>query len=655
MRVEGPWFKDQAGRTLMLRGVNLAGSSKVPACPDGATHLGEGFFDHREVSFVGRPFPLEEADEHFSRLRAWGFTFLRFLVTWEAIEHAGPGLYDEAYLDYVVQVVEKAGEHGIQLFIDPHQDAWSRFSGGDGAPGWTFEAAGLEITRFAETGAALVHQVHGDPFPRMAWFTNNSKLAAATMFTLFFGGNDFAPRTQVDGEPVQEFLQRHYFSAVKQLASRLRSLPNVAGYDSFNEPSAGMIGRAFSSLGGFPKGASPTLWQSILLGAGYPQRVSVIDVGAFGPGMIGWRRLNPRGVQAWRDGCECIWKANGVWDVDRAGKPRLLRPEYFRRVDSRLVDFHRDYLKPFTDRFIREIRSVHPGAIVFLEGAPMHRRETLHRDAQDEQNVVHAAHWYDGVTLNFKNFIPWFNVDYRRFRPVLGVGRVQRAFTDQLAEIKRVAQSHMCDCPTFIGEFGVPFDMKSGRAFSSGDFSQQRRALDANFRALEANLLSGTLWNYTPDNTNARGDGWNGEDFSIFSRDQRNGRGGIPSRAMPAGGSFAGGKIAGGSFAAGSSAGGIHDGGRCLEAVVRPYPRATAGTPLRLSFDLQRRVFAYEFRHDPAVQAPTELFVPELQYPGGYRVEVSDGDYTIDREQQTVYYCHSDRQPVHRVEIFPAG
>ena len=244
IHVEGSDFKDEQGRTLLLRGVNLGGSSKVPFTPNGASHILDGFFNHRQVSFVGRPFPLAEADEHFTRLRRWGFTFLRLLTTWEAIEHAGPGQYDEEYLDYLYAIVKKAGEYDMTLFIDPHEDVWSRFSGGDGAPGWTLEAVGFDMTHFKETGAAIVHQTYGDPFPRMIWPTNNGKLAAATMFTLFFGGNNFAPNTKIEGEPAQEYLQRHYIEAIRQVALRLKEFKHVIGYDSLNEPGRGYIGVA---------------------------------------------------------------------------------------------------------------------------------------------------------------------------------------------------------------------------------------------------------------------------------------------------------------------------------------------------------------------------------------------------------------------------
>ena len=372
MHIDGPWFKDEHGRTLILRGANLGGSTKVPYRPDGATYIREGFFDHRAVSFVGRPFPLDEADEHFARLRAWGMTFLRFLITWEAIEHAGPGQYDEEYLDYVYRVIEKAGEYGIDVFIDPHQDVWSRFTGGDGAPGWTLEAVGMDITRMSETGAAIVHPIHGDPFPRMIWPTNYDKLGAATMFTLFFAGNDLAPKTLIDGVPVQEYLQGHYIAAVKQLALRLRELPNVVGYDSLNEPGSGFVGVADlnSAHRGFLRaGASPTFWQAILAGAGYPQEVDFWELRLPRPRRTGRITLNPNGVSLWRDGCECIWKTNGVWS-DEAGQPRLLKPDYFAQIAGSKIDFVRDYLKPFARRFITEIRSAHPEALLFVEGVP---------------------------------------------------------------------------------------------------------------------------------------------------------------------------------------------------------------------------------------------------------------------------------------------
>lgn len=58
---------------------------------------------------------------------------------------------------------------GIDHFVSNVQ--WSRFSGGSGAPGWTFEVAGLNIKSFKETGAAYVHNtnaVPGDPLPMVS-------------------------------------------------------------------------------------------------------------------------------------------------------------------------------------------------------------------------------------------------------------------------------------------------------------------------------------------------------------------------------------------------------------------------------------------------------------------------------------------------------
>lgn len=622
MKIDGTWFKDEHGRILLLRGVNLGGSSKVPFQPNGATHIREGFYHHRDVSFVGRPFPLHEADEHFARLKAWGFTFLRFLVTWEAIEHAGPGLYDEAYLDYVTAVVEKAHQYGINLFIDPHQDVWSRFSGGDGAPGWTFECLGMDITRFAETGAAIIHAIHGDPLPIMIWPTNNEKLAAATLFTLFFGGNDFAPHTTIDGVPAQEFLQRHYINAIKQVAMRLKELPNVVGYDTFNEPASGFIGLQdlTKNSGRLTKGILPSPFQAMLLGAGYSQELKIWDLDVLRKKVIGHEVVNPNGVSVWRDGC-CLWRQNGVWDEDDAGNPHLRRPHHFAAVNGRPVDFAHHYFKPFANRYARQIRSVDPEALIFVEYKGLALPPSW--GAQDAANVVNAAHWYDVITLMSKRFIPWFTVDYRTRWPAFGRKGVQRLFARQLAEIKKAGSEAMGGVPTLIGEFGIPFDLNDGEAYRTGDFAQHIAALDASFQALDANLLSGTLWNYTADNDNVHGDQWNNEDLSIFSRDQQ------------------------------TAPDDINSGGRALAAAVRPYARATAGEPLKMRFERKKRHFKFTFRHDTAVTVPSELFVPTLQYPQGYAVTVSDGRYEIDRDAQTLRYYHTRQQPVHTIHITP--
>jgi hypothetical protein len=623
IHTQGPWFVDEHGRTLLLRGVNLSGSSKVPiGLP---TRVREGFFDQRHVSFVGRPFPIEQADEHFARLREWGLTFVRLLVTWEAIEHAGPGQYDEAYLDYLAQVIDAARRYNIRLFIDPHQDVWGRLSGGDGAPGWTYEAVGFNPQNFTETGAAIVRAIHGEPLPRMIWPSNYSKLATATMFTLFFGGNYFAPLIKIDGEPAQDYLQRHFIAAMQQVARRVKDLPNVAGFDSFNEPSPGYLGvkdmtRPMNIL---RTDAAPTPFESMLLGAGFARQIDVYTMSPIGPRKRGRRLINPQGVRAWRDGVECIWKQHGVWDVDAAGQPRLLKPAYFSHLNGRIVDPTDDFIRPFIRRFAREIRSVMPHAVIFAENVTL--ENSLRWTAEDGPNIANTAHWYDGLTLYFKDHISSFTADPRTGHFVLGPRRVQRLFVEQMCDIKQWSIREMNQAPTLIGEFGVPFDMKQKKSFRTGDFGPQTRALDSYINALDANLLSWTLWNYTPDNDNRWGDQWNDEDLSIFSRDQQ------------------------------TNPDDINSGGRALEAVVRPYARAIAGEPLHMKFDRKTRYFEFEFRHHAEITAPTEIFVPNYQYPQGYHVEVSDGAYDAyaDRAGQVLVYRHSNECEVHHLRITP--
>ncbi len=621
IRLDQGWFKDEHNRRLLLRGVNLGGSSKVPFTPDGATYRREGFFDHRTVSFVGRPFPLADADEHFGRLRAWGLTFLRFLVTWEAVEHAGPGMYDEAYLDYLYAVVKKAGEYGIDLFIDPHQDVWSRFSGGDGAPGWALEAAGLDMTHFDETGAAITHAIHGDPFPRMIWPTNNHKLAAATLYTLFFAGNDFAPQALVEGKPIQEYLQSHYIAAMQQVAMRLKGLPNVVGYDTLNEPALGYIGVPDLNTvpGPLRIGEAPSYFQAMLLGAGFPQEVGVWKFAIPQPRQIGMKMLNTSRVSAWLPGRECIWKQHGVWDITSKGEPVLIDPDYFHQLHSVEVDFNRDYFRPFANRYAAAIRTIDPQALIFVETVPEYPLPVW--QAGDAENIVSAAHWYDVLVLMTKNLNPWLGINIHTQKVVVGKGAVRKSFAGQIEHWKRKSFEQMGGAPVIVGETGIPFDLQNKRAYKTGDFTTAVNAMDRTLRAMDDALVSYTIWNYTADNTNARGDMWNDEDLSIFSRDQQN---------DPAD---------------------IHSGGRALQAVVRPYARATAGEPLRMSFDVRKKAFEFEFRHEEGIDKPTEFFIPNYQYPRGYIVEVSDGCYEKDETAQLLRYYHNPEREVHWVRV----
>jgi hypothetical protein len=68
--------------------------------------------------------------------------------------------------------------------VSLHQDVWSRYAGGSGAPAWTLEAVGFDLHALEEAGAAWLKGVRGGgraEGERGVWPCGYQKLAAATM------------------------------------------------------------------------------------------------------------------------------------------------------------------------------------------------------------------------------------------------------------------------------------------------------------------------------------------------------------------------------------------------------------------------------------------------------------------------------------------
>ena len=125
------------------------------------------------------------------------------------------------------------------------------------------------------------------------------------------------------------------------------------------------------------------------------------------------------------------------------------------------------------------------------------------------------------------------------------------------------------------------------------------------------NALSHRLWNYNPDNDDSHGDHWNGENFSWFAQ----------RRSLPA--SFL-------NLAQTSAT--LDNGGRILEAVVRPFPAKISGIPLKFEYEMNTGEFMFEWCNAdsksptasgeilnpplsgmaPLLAKETEIFVPSL-------------------------------------------
>jgi hypothetical protein len=516
----------------------VAGDAKYPKTPDLRSHNLQGFFD-ADVSFVGRPFSLEDADMHFKRLRKWGYNTIRYIFTWEAIEHTGPKIYDEEWIDFTIGILRVAKKYKFYVFMDPHQDVWSRLSGGSGAPTWTLYAAGLNPKNFKNTQAALVHNTWDNPaeFPKMLWCTNYTRLACQTMFTLFWAGRDFAPKAIIDGVNIQDYLQSHFIAACEYLAQRIQSAGGlegdvVIGWESINEPNKGLVG--IQDISSIPPeqhmqlGTSPTAFQGMITGSGRPCEVKTWSFGGFGPYQTGTEVIDAKGELAWlsteyddsqygwhRDPGwrlgECLWAQHGVWDSSKS-KPSLLQKDYFSRNPrtGEILDyegFTNSYFLNHYRAYKKAIRRVCGSTIMFCQPPVMELPPSLKGTADDDPNMVHAAHFYDGLTLITKHWNRLYNMDVvgllrgkylaPAFAMKIGERSIRKSLRHQLKFLREESLEHMGDHPLIFTEIGIPYDMNDKHAYKTGDYRNQIRAMDANHFALEGSKSNGfALWVY---------------------------------------------------------------------------------------------------------------------------------------------------------------
>ncbi|MCL4449600.1 MAG: cellulase family glycosylhydrolase [Actinobacteria bacterium] len=209
----GPFIYDASHRVIILHGVNAV---------------------YKHPPFVvypasGKPYNFNAQDA--SEIASLGFNVVRVGIIWEGAEPGTlkpnskqvcspttPGKFNHIhqfnqavlnnYVNKLIQTVDLLGKYHIYSLIDMHQDVFSQYFGGEGAPSWALCTNGLP--RF-----------HAKNRWSAAYITSKALWAA---YSHFWNNN------------VVGNLQGNYDRVWAEIASRLKNNPWVLGYDLFNEP-----------------------------------------------------------------------------------------------------------------------------------------------------------------------------------------------------------------------------------------------------------------------------------------------------------------------------------------------------------------------------------------------------------------------------------
>lgn len=647
VRTEYSFFKDAQGRYVYLNGVNLSGSNKVPATTD-------------PVSYVGKPFPVDEADWNFRMLQKLGFNSVRLLVMWEGIEHEGRGVYDEEYLDYYEKIVAKAAEYGIYVLVDMHQDMFSRHLftlyddgsdvmglvdekeieraapfgfnnrvGGDGAPQWVVEAClpekfvqgpewGLPVT------LASAPRNTSDVLPWTSWFLNMGlSLDINRCFAGFFAGEKIWPTYRIEGLDLKEYLQGAYAEAFAQVATRVKDYPNVLGYETMNEPGGVYILLTLYSLlyqDASKSGADvfdPDRVEEImdsyledLVGMGVPREA--VD-------RVRYILLNYDLLPASLD------------EMHEKGFPPKAggsapQPDFGEALAIN-SNFNRNYLQPFHERIGARLLEEDPDAIIFFEEVLGLPDRGIGGQWAQPMTAPEGIEQYAFAPHKYADIYPFIGFS----QPPRDLSAEEMRFRDYRTPIEDAidtATFSLGNPPVVMGEFGTYYNFGGIEKSMANDYIVSSYVLNPYYEVYEEFLLHRMLWCYSPENDPHNGEGWNKEDFSILGPDRQP---------------------------------------RSWQAYSRTVPRATSGRIESMHFHSPMHYFEpregeqtpyLEFEMAMAskeTDAPTEIFVPPLQYTDGFYVWLSDGRAFYDPERFILYWYPSEDDPewTHKISIRP--
>ena len=238
---EPAFIADAMSRRVILRGVASGGLMDYWSGSDPATLRPAPFFPIDPTAYDNRCPPNAEAvwqpplcRNDLSEMRALGFDVVRLALSWSLLEPQ-PGKYDRRYLDRIAQVVGWAGQEGIYVILDMHENAYSRYLARPSPP----PLPGGAPTSLNQLSGAPPWAVITDFWPSEVFFGQRELNPA-----VFAAFNSFWLNRQVAG-PTDEApgsgLQDHYIGALAALVRRFKDSSTVAGYDIFNEPWPGFV------------------------------------------------------------------------------------------------------------------------------------------------------------------------------------------------------------------------------------------------------------------------------------------------------------------------------------------------------------------------------------------------------------------------------